>query len=147
MPSEWCIPESFSLTQSSISAEFFIKHRSTVQRHNNNTTPHWQDTAKEASKYPAKKTEKPKPPPKAAKEKLVKPKKEVTKPDPAGKAKAAGHQPGVIRGITYYKATKTEGRDGSTNNKGKASKSALTDDVVEPSEYFWTFLICWFIGS
>lgn len=123
-----------------------------MQRHNNkNNTPYWQDTAgdkaKEASKYPAKKTEKPKPPPKAAKEKLVKPKKEVTKPDPAGKAKAAGHQPGVIRGITYYKATKTEGRDGSSNNRGKASKSALVDcRWLNLLKTFWTFFVYWSIG-
>ncbi|XP_041916061.1 olfactomedin-like protein 2A [Alosa sapidissima] len=81
------------------------------------------DKAKEAGKYSAKKPEKPKPPPKAAKEKLVKPKKEVTKPDSAGKAKAAGHQPGVIRGITYYKATKTDGRDGTASSRESSAKT------------------------
>lgn len=101
--------------------------------HNNNT-PCWQDTAgektKEASKYPAKKQEKAKAPPKAAKEKLVKPKKEVTKPDPTGKVKATGHQTGVIRGITYYKATKADGRDGSANSRGNLLKSAVLGKKV-----------------
>lgn len=55
-----------------------------------------------------------KPPPKPPKEKPVKPKKEAVKPekpvkpDPTVKPKAVGHQPGVVRGITYYKASKTD---------------------------------------
>lgn len=55
-----------------------------------------------------------KPPPKPPKEKAVKPKKEVVKPekpvkpDPTVKPKVVGHQPGVVRGITYYKASKAD---------------------------------------
>lgn len=66
-----------------------------------------------AVKLPNKKPPAAKPPAKPAKEKVVKPKKEVikpgkpVKPDPTAKAKVIGHQPGVVRGITYYKAAKT----------------------------------------
>ncbi|XP_035496638.1 olfactomedin-like protein 2A [Scophthalmus maximus] len=76
-----------------------------------------QDTTGEKTKVdvkaPNKKTPAAKPPLKPPKEKVVKPKKEVikagklVKPDPTAKAKAVGHQPGVVRGITYYKAAKT----------------------------------------
>lgn len=67
-----------------------------------------------AVKLPNKKSPAAKPPPKPAKEKAVKPKKEVVKPgkpvkpDPTVKAKVVGSQPGVVRGITYYKAAKSE---------------------------------------
>ncbi|KTG42441.1 hypothetical protein cypCar_00014135 [Cyprinus carpio] len=72
---------------------------------------------KDASKFPAKKPEKGKPPPKPVKEKPAKPKKETAKPNKAGKpeqtelpskTKSSQNQPGLIRGITYYKATKTD---------------------------------------
>ncbi|KAI3372062.1 hypothetical protein L3Q82_006700 [Scortum barcoo] len=72
------------------------------------------EKTKEAVKVPNKKTPGAKPPPKSPKEKVVKPKKEVikpgklVKPDPTAKAKVVGHQPGVVRGITYYKAAKSE---------------------------------------
>ena len=64
--------------------------------------------------------------PKAAKEKPVKPKKELskpakpTKPDPGSKEKVLGHQPGVIRGITYYKASKSDHDDHATAGRGEA---------------------------
>lgn len=80
--------------------------------------PCLQDTndekTKEAGKIPNKKNPAAKPSPKQPKEKVVKPKKEVIKPgklarpDPTAKAKVVGHQPGVVRGITYYKAAKTD---------------------------------------
>ena len=41
------------------------------------------------------------------KKEVIKPGKAV-KPDPTAKAKVVGHQPGVVRGITYYKAAKTD---------------------------------------
>lgn len=69
---------------------------------------------KEAVKIPNKKSPAVKPPPKPPKEKVVKPKKEVikhgklVKPDPTVKTKVVGHQPGVVRGITYYKASKAD---------------------------------------
>lgn len=72
------------------------------------------DKTKEAVKIPNKKNPPAKPPPKPPKEKVVKPKKEVIKhgkllkPDPTAKSKVVGHQPGVVRGITYYKASKTD---------------------------------------
>uniref|UniRef100_A0A8C5FZ79 Olfactomedin-like domain-containing protein n=1 Tax=Gouania willdenowi TaxID=441366 RepID=A0A8C5FZ79_GOUWI len=73
-----------------------------------------QDTAatKDAGKLPNKKSTGAKPPPKPPKDKVLKPKKDTVKPvkpvkpDPTAKAKAAGLQPGVVRGITYYKASK-----------------------------------------
>lgn len=67
-----------------------------------------------AVKLPNKKNPAAKPPPKPPKEKVAKPKKEVikpgktAKPDPTAKAKVVGSQPGVVRGITYYKATKAD---------------------------------------
>lgn len=79
---------------------------------------HSQDTndekTKEAGKIPNKKTPAAKPPPKSPKEKIVKPKKEVikpgkpVKPDATARPRVVGHQPGVVRGITYYKASKTD---------------------------------------
>ncbi|KAJ8353132.1 hypothetical protein SKAU_G00206990 [Synaphobranchus kaupii] len=72
------------------------------------------EKTKDVGKYPAKKAPAAKPPAKPPKEKIVKPKKETAKQakpakaDPTAKAKAAGHQPGVIRGITYYKAAKVD---------------------------------------
>ncbi|KAM6944121.1 olfactomedin-like protein 2A [Lycodopsis pacificus] len=72
------------------------------------------EKTKETVKVPNKKTPAAKLSPKAPKEKVVKPKKEVikpgkpAKPDPTAKAKVVGHQPGVVRGITYYKAAKTD---------------------------------------
>lgn len=82
------------------------------------------EKAKEAVKIPNKKAPAAKPPPKPPKEKVVKPKKEVikpgkpVKPDPTAKAKAVGHQPGVVRGITYYKASK---RDEDEERRGGES--------------------------
>ncbi|XP_037339307.2 olfactomedin-like protein 2A isoform X2 [Pungitius pungitius] len=72
------------------------------------------EKAKETLKVPNKKTTAAKLLPKPPKEKVVKPKKEVikpgkpAKPDPTAKAKVASHQAGVVRGITYYKAAKTD---------------------------------------
>uniref|UniRef100_A0A3P9L9N6 Olfactomedin-like 2A n=1 Tax=Oryzias latipes TaxID=8090 RepID=A0A3P9L9N6_ORYLA len=77
-----------------------------------------QDTRDEKTRVSGKianrKTVAAKPPPKPPKEKAVKPKKEVVKPeksvkpDPTVKPKVVGHQPGVVRGITYYKASKAD---------------------------------------
>ncbi|KAG7250166.1 hypothetical protein CRUP_026181, partial [Coryphaenoides rupestris] len=68
--------------------------------------------------------------PKTAKEKPVKPKKELSKagkpvkPDPGSKEKVvAGHQPGVIRGITYYKASKSDLDDHGTTGRDHAAKT------------------------
>lgn len=65
-------------------------------------------------KLPNKKTPVVNSPPKPTKEKAVKPKKEnikpvkAGKPDPTVKTKVVGHQPGVIKSMTYYKASKTD---------------------------------------
>ncbi|CAM9199324.1 unnamed protein product [Lampetra planeri] len=88
--------------------------------------------AKGAVKPENKKGPGSKPPPKP-KEKVPKPKKENIKPgkppkaDPTAKAKVAGHQPGVVRGITYYKAVKSEedelrggDRNGPAGDSGRA---------------------------
>lgn len=82
------------------------------------------DKSKDAVKVPNKKAPAVKAPPKPVKEKVLKPKKEATKPgkslkpDPTAKTKV-GHQPGVIRGITYYKATKTDEDEHREENSGK----------------------------
>ncbi|KAF4098839.1 olfactomedin-like protein 2A [Onychostoma macrolepis] len=89
---------------------------------------------KDASKFPAKKPEKGKPPPKPVKEKPAKPKKETAKPNKPGKpeqtelpskTKPSQNQPGLIRGITYYKATKT---DETGNQKERPDE---TDTLLE----------------
>ncbi|KAG7461459.1 hypothetical protein JOB18_040568 [Solea senegalensis] len=76
-----------------------------------------------------------KPPLKPPKEKVVKVvTKEVVKPgkavkpNPTAKAKVAGHQPGVVRGITYYKAAKaSDGEHGEEN----AAKTFTVHHVTE----------------
>lgn len=83
--------------------------------------------SKEAIKPPNKKPPAVKPPPKQPKEKPVKPKKEApakaakpAKPDPTIKTKTSVHQTGVIRGITYYKASKSE--DSESHSTGRAER-------------------------
>ncbi|XP_067280091.1 olfactomedin-like protein 2A isoform X1 [Pseudorasbora parva] len=92
---------------------------------------------KDASKFPAKKPEKGKPPPKPVKEKPAKPKKETTKPNKPSKpeqtelptkTKPSQKEPGLIRGITYYKATKTE--ETGNQNRGE-EKADETDTLLE----------------
>ncbi|XP_071384849.1 olfactomedin-like protein 2A [Centroberyx affinis] len=87
-----------------------------------------QDTHDEKTKEAVKankKTPASKPPPKPPKEKVVKPKKDTVKPgkpakpDPTAKAKVAGHQPGVVRGITYYKAAKADEEEHSRDHSAK----------------------------
>ena len=83
-------------------------------------------------KVPNKKNPAAKPPPKTPKEKVVKPKKEVirpgkpVKPDPTVKAKVVGHQPGVVRGITYYKAAKTSDEHGEGEFSARPGHCILT---------------------
>eukprot|EP00066_Takifugu_rubripes_P010013 XP_003977464.1 PREDICTED: olfactomedin-like protein 2A isoform X1 [Takifugu rubripes] len=72
------------------------------------------EKGKEAVSTANKKSPGAKPLPKPPKEKVIKAKKEiikpgkVVKPGPTAKAKVVAHQPGVVRGITYYKASKTD---------------------------------------
>ncbi|XP_018588362.2 olfactomedin-like protein 2A [Scleropages formosus] len=99
---------------------------------------------KETTKYPSKKTQSSKPPTKPSKEKpekLAKSKKESARPakaakpaDPTAKAKAAAHQPGVIRGITYYKAEDTEQSSSSRENAGRAH-IANVDKMVQSEHW------------
>ncbi|KAA0719806.1 Olfactomedin-like protein 2A [Triplophysa tibetana] len=93
---------------------------------------------KDASKFPKKKPEKAKPPPKPVKEKPGKPKKETTKPgkteqtEAPSKSKPSQNQPGLIRGITYYKATKTD-ETSSQNGRGE-EKADEADTLLEVEE-------------
>uniref|UniRef100_A0A3Q0RUD5 Olfactomedin-like 2A n=1 Tax=Amphilophus citrinellus TaxID=61819 RepID=A0A3Q0RUD5_AMPCI len=97
------------------------------------------DKTKEAVKLPNKKNPPAKPPPKPPKEKVVKPKKEVIKhgkllkPDPTAKTKVVGHQPGVVRGITYYKASKTDEDEhrGGEKNQSEDREAELVLETVE----------------
>ncbi|KAI7796013.1 olfactomedin-like protein 2A isoform X2 [Triplophysa rosa] len=91
---------------------------------------------KDASKFPKKKQEKAKPPPKPVKEKPGKPKKETTKPskteqtEAPSKSKPSQNQPGLIRGITYYKATKTD----ETSSQSGREKADEADTLLEVEE-------------
>ncbi|XP_056137741.1 olfactomedin-like protein 2A isoform X2 [Lampris incognitus] len=93
------------------------------------------EKTKDAVKAANKKTPASKPPPKPPKEKTIKPKKEIVKPgktakpDPTVKAKIAGHQPGVVRGITYYKATKADGDDHGTGSRDHSAKTYTLHQV------------------
>ncbi|XP_053181058.1 olfactomedin-like protein 2A [Scomber japonicus] len=94
------------------------------------------EKTKETVKVTNKKNPASKPPPKQPKEKVVKPKKEVVKPgkpvkpDPTAKAKVVGHQPGVVRGITYYKAAKTD----EDEHRGDHSAKTYTVHHVKESQ-------------
>lgn len=74
--------------------------------------------------------------PKPAKEKVVKPKKEAVKPgkplkpDPTARTKVVGNQPGVVRGITYYKAAKS---DEDEHRGGESSTSNLCTPEGDPA--------------
>uniref|UniRef100_A0A3P9L9R1 Olfactomedin-like 2A n=1 Tax=Oryzias latipes TaxID=8090 RepID=A0A3P9L9R1_ORYLA len=99
-----------------------------------------QDTRDEKTRVSGKianrKTVAAKPPPKPPKEKAVKPKKEVVKPeksvkpDPTVKPKVVGHQPGVVRGITYYKASKAD----KDEHEGDLSAKAVQHITEKESE-------------
>lgn len=89
--------------------------------------------SKEVIKPPNKKPPAVKPPPKQPKEKPAKPKKEApakaskpAKPDPTSKTKPLVHQAGVIRGITYYKASKTDNSESHSAGRGERENSAKT---------------------
>ncbi|MEQ2193413.1 Olfactomedin-like protein 2A [Xenoophorus captivus] len=113
-----------------------------------------QDTRDEKAKPPVKvenkKSPVAKPPSKAPKEKPVKPKKEAikpgkpAKPDPTSKSKVVGHQPGVVRSITYYKASETTEDDQRGDHSVKTHpvhhltendpEDAGTETILEPVE-------------
>ncbi|XP_077572039.1 olfactomedin-like protein 2A [Stigmatopora nigra] len=107
--------ENYSNIMMSIKKEISGLSLQLLQKDSSDTKPqhNHDEKSKMAVKPPNKKPPAPKPPPKP-KEKVIKPKKEVTKPvkamkpDPTAKPKVVGHQPGVIRGITYYKAAKSD---------------------------------------
>lgn len=102
------------------------------------------EKTKETVKKPNKKPPASKPPPKPPKEKVVKPKKESTKPgkpikpDPTAKAKVAGHQPGVVRGITYYKAAKVDGDGHVTGGKGERKGADTGGEFDHPAQCVWS---------
>ncbi|XP_062855551.1 olfactomedin-like protein 2A [Trichomycterus rosablanca] len=96
---------------------------------------------KDAVKPANKKNPLVKPPVKPAKEKPVKPKKEPVpktikpaKPEPTPKSKVPAHQPGVIRGITYYKASSVvdSGTDGAA--RGDRDNTAKIHTVHQIEE-------------
>lgn len=103
--------------------------------------------SKEAVKPANKKPPVVKPPPKQPKDKPVKPKKETpvkpskpAKPDPTTKTKTLGHQSGVIRGITYYKASK--GDDTETYSAGRGERGieifmSLIHNTLLINSCFW----------
>lgn len=86
-----------------------------------------------------------KPLPKPPKEKVIKPKKEiikpgkVVKPGPTSKAKVVAHQPGVVRAITYYKASKTDedeqGEGESSNRTAQLLYFVIQHSSVEHPPY------------
>ncbi|XP_023696615.1 olfactomedin-like protein 2A [Paramormyrops kingsleyae] len=94
--------------------------------------------SKEAGKFSSKKVPGANPPPKPAKEKSTKPKKEPAKAvkpikpaDPTNKTKVAGHQPGVIRGITYYKAGSVGDVKHSSSTKEAPARAHVAHDSRE----------------
>ncbi|CAB1415255.1 unnamed protein product [Pleuronectes platessa] len=95
------------------------------------------EKTKVSVKVPNKKNPAAKPPPKQPKEKVIKPKKEVikpgkpVKPDPTVKAKVVGHQPGVVRGITYYKAAKTGDEHGEDHSAKMYTAHHITESQSE----------------
>ncbi|KAM7392106.1 hypothetical protein PAMP_022741 [Pampus punctatissimus] len=116
---------------SSLSLQLLQKDTSDNKAQNTND-----EKTKETVKQTNKKSTASKPPPKPPKEKVIKPKKEVikpgkpVKPDPTAKAKVVGHQPGVVRGITYYKAAKTDEDD----HRGDHSAKTYTVHHVTESQ-------------
>ncbi|XP_051950427.1 olfactomedin-like protein 2A [Xyrauchen texanus] len=96
--------------------------------------------SKEVIKPPNKKPPAAKPPPKQPKDKPVKPKKDTpakspkpAKPDPTTKTKTLG-QTGVIRGITYYKASKKDDSDSHSAGKGERENPAKTHAVHQSED-------------
>lgn len=97
--------------------------------------------SKDALKPPNKKAPAVKPPPKTPKDKPVKPKKETpakpskpAKPDPTTKTKTLVHQSGVIRGITYYKASKTEDSEGYAAGRAERENPAKAHAVHQAED-------------
>ncbi|XP_038126963.1 olfactomedin-like protein 2A [Cyprinodon tularosa] len=109
-----------------------------------------QDTRDEKAKPAIKVANKKTPASKIPKEKPIKPKKEVTKagkpakPDPTAKSKVVGHQPSIVRSITYYKASRMneDGQRGEHSVKTHPvhhlteheSEEGGTETILEPLE-------------
>ncbi|KAK7933998.1 hypothetical protein WMY93_004894 [Mugilogobius chulae] len=117
--------ENYSNIMMSIKKELSGLSLQLLQKDENKAQETNEEKSKDALKLTNKKTPAAKAPPKPAKDKVQKPKKEANKPakpvkpDPTAKTKI-GHQPGVVRGITYYKATKTDEDERKEENSGKA---------------------------
>ncbi|XP_056586099.1 olfactomedin-like protein 2A [Triplophysa dalaica] len=97
--------------------------------------------SKEAVKPANKKPPVVKPPSKQPKDKPVKPKKETpakpskpAKPKPTTKTKTLVHQTGVIRGITYYKASKGDDTERYSAGRGERENPAKTHAVHQPED-------------
>ncbi|KAJ0019636.1 hypothetical protein NQD34_007205 [Periophthalmus magnuspinnatus] len=117
--------ENYSNIMMSIKKELSGLSLQLLQKDENKAQETNDEKSKDAVKLTNKKIPVAKAPAKQPKEKVLKPKKEVIKPvkplkpDPTAKTKV-GHQPGVVRGITYYKATKTDGDEHREENSGKS---------------------------
>ncbi|XP_017288468.1 olfactomedin-like protein 2A isoform X2 [Kryptolebias marmoratus] len=91
------------------------------------------DVRTKTLKLPNKKTPAANPLSKPTKEKAVKPKKEVikpgkpVKPDPTVRAKVVSHQPGVVKSMTYYKASKAD----EDEHRGVHSVEHVTENQSE----------------
>ncbi|XP_061674412.1 olfactomedin-like protein 2A isoform X2 [Syngnathoides biaculeatus] len=117
--------ENYSNIMMSIKKEISGLSLQLLQKDSSETkVQHNDENTKSAIKPLNKKPPASKPPPKP-KEKVIKPKKEVTKPvkplkhEPTAKTKVIGHQPSVVRGITYYKAAKTDEDEVRGDNPAK----------------------------
>ncbi|XP_028852341.1 olfactomedin-like protein 2A isoform X2 [Denticeps clupeoides] len=92
---------------------------------------------KDAAKTPNKKPPAARPPPKTPKEKPVKAKKESVKPgrpikpDPTAKTKALGHQPGVVRSITYYKSNPAESTEAGKGDRESGAKTHTIHSIED----------------
>ncbi|XP_048876668.1 olfactomedin-like protein 2A [Brienomyrus brachyistius] len=85
------------------------------------------EKAKDASKYPGKKAHGSKA---APKEKPTKARKSTKAADPSVKSKGTSHQPGVIRGVTYYKAEDAESRLSNQVNASRSQDAAVIKEEV-----------------
>uniref|UniRef100_A0A1A8MRD1 Unc-13 homolog C n=2 Tax=Nothobranchius TaxID=28779 RepID=A0A1A8MRD1_9TELE len=97
------------------------------------------DVKTKTLKVPNKKTPVASPLPKPNKEKAVKPKKEVVKPgkpvkpNPTAKVKVGGHQPGVVKSMTYYKASKKD-EDGQRADQSAKTVEHITETQSEDED-------------
>ncbi|XP_023697081.2 olfactomedin-like protein 2A isoform X1 [Paramormyrops kingsleyae] len=92
------------------------------------------EKAKDTSRYPVKKTQgwkvAPKEKPTKTKKESARPTKSAKAADPSVKGKGVGHQPGVIRGVTYYKAEDAESNLSSQVDASRGQDAAAIKEEV-----------------